>query len=115
MKEILISLKERIWNKGSILAIAGLVISLLIQFGFEIESEKIMGIITTICSVLIALGVLNDPTTGTKGYIPGISDKLVGGKEEVKVEQPVEPVVEEVKEVVEPVVEQPVVEETPIQ
>lgn len=71
------SILNRIWNKGSILAIAGLVISLLVQFGVQIDSEKIIGIIQTICAILIGLGVLNDPTNGTNGYIPGISDKLV--------------------------------------
>ena len=35
-----------------------------------------MGIIDTICSILILLGVLNDPTNNAKAYIPGVSDKL---------------------------------------
>ena len=28
-------------------------------------------------SILILLGLLNDPTQNTKAYIPGVSDKLV--------------------------------------
>lgn len=77
MKNIFMSMLIRLNNKGTILAIAGLVVSLLVQFGFDINSEKILGIIQTICSILIALGVLNDPTQNTKAYIPGISDKLI--------------------------------------
>lgn len=77
MKATLKSILTRLNNKGTILAIAGLVVSLLVQFGFDINSEKILGIIQTICSILIALGVLNDPTQNTKAYVPGISDKLI--------------------------------------
>lgn len=74
------SILTRINNKGTLLALAGLVVSLLIQFGVDIDSEKVLGIIQTICSILIILGVLNDPVEGTKGYIPGISDKLANKK-----------------------------------
>ena len=77
MKNIFMSILTRLNNTGTILAIAGLVVSLLVQFGFDIDSEKILGIIQTICSILIALGVLNDPTQNTKAYVPGISDKLI--------------------------------------
>lgn len=77
MKQAFQSISTRLNNTGTILAIAGLVVSLLVQFGFDINSEKILGIIQTICSILIALGVLNDPTQNTKAYVPGISDKLI--------------------------------------
>lgn len=77
MKQTFQSILTRLNNTGTILAIAGLVVSLLVQFGFDINSEKILGIMQTICSILIALGVLNDPTQNTKAYVPGISDKLI--------------------------------------
>lgn len=77
MKATLKSILTRLNNKGTILALAGLIVSLLLQFGLDIDSEKILGIIQTICSILIALGVLNDPTQNTKAYVPGISDKLI--------------------------------------
>lgn len=76
MKNVVKSILIRLNNTGTILAIAGLVVSLLVQFGLDIDSDKIIGIIQTICSILIALGVLNDPTDSTKAYIPGVSDKL---------------------------------------
>ena len=78
MKETWKSLCKRMNNKGTILALVGLVVSLLMQFGFDIDSEKITGIVNTICTILITLGVLNDPTQNTNAYIPYVSDKLVG-------------------------------------
>ena len=77
MKQIFKSLVTRLNNKGTIVSLAALIVSLLCQFGLNIDSEKILTIVQTICSILILLGLLNDPTDSTKGYIPGISDKLV--------------------------------------
>ena len=70
------SLLDRLNNKGTIISLAALIVSLLVQFGFNIDSDKVMGIVQTICSILIILGVLNDPTESTTGYIPGVYDKL---------------------------------------
>ena len=75
--ETLKSILKRLNNKGTIVSLAALIVSLLVQFGLEINSDKIIGIVQTICSILIILGLLNDPTETTKAYIPGISDKLV--------------------------------------
>ena len=70
------SLLKRLNNKGTIISLAALIVSLLVQFGFNIDSDKVIGIVQTICSILILLGLLNDPTESTTGYIPGIYDKL---------------------------------------
>ena len=75
--ETLKSILKRLNNKGTIVSLAALIVSLLCQFGLNIDSEKILTIVQTICSILIILGLLNDPTDSTKGYIPGVSDKLV--------------------------------------
>ena len=75
--ETLKSILKRLNNKGTIVSLAALIVSLLCQFGFKIDSEKVLTIVQTICSILIILGLLNDPTETTKAYIPGISDKLV--------------------------------------
>ena len=77
MKQIFKSLVTRLNNKGTIVSLAALIVSLLCQFGLNIDSEKILTIVQTICSILIILGLLNDPTETTKAYIPGISDKLI--------------------------------------
>lgn len=82
MKQVLLSLKARLSNKGSILALISLIISLIAQFGIEIDSERVMAIIQTITAILVSLGILNDVTDNTSMYIPGISDKLVEKKEE---------------------------------
>lgn len=77
MSKVLKSIAIRLNNKGTIISLAALIVSLLIQFGVDIDSEKIIGIVQTICSIFILLGVLNDPTQNTKAYIPGVSDKLI--------------------------------------
>ena len=79
--ETLKSILKRLNNKGTIVSLAALIVSLLCQFGVEIDSEKVLTIVQTICSILIILGLLNDPTDSTKGYIPGVSDKLVNKTE----------------------------------
>ena len=79
--ETLKSILKRLNNKGTIVSLAALIVSLLCQFGFKIDSEKVLTIVQTICSILIILGLLNDPTDSTKGYIPGVSDKLVNKTE----------------------------------
>ena len=81
MKQIFKSLVTRLNNKGTIVSLAALIVSLLCQLGLNIDSEKILTIVQTICSILIILGLLNDPTDSTKGYIPGVSDKLVNKTE----------------------------------
>ena len=80
MNNIVKSLLTRLNNKGTLIALAGLIVSLLVQFGVDIDSEKVISIVQTICSILIILGVLNNPIEGVSGYIPGISDKLVKKK-----------------------------------
>lgn len=80
MNDIVKSLLTRLNNKGTLIALAGLIVSLLVQFGVDIDSEKVISIVQTICSILIILGVLNDPIEGVSGYIPGVSDKLIDKK-----------------------------------
>ena len=79
--ETLKSILKRLNNKGTIVSLAALIVSLLCQFGLNIDSEKVLTIVQTICSILIILGLLNDPTETTKAYIPGVSDKLVNKTE----------------------------------
>ena len=77
MAKVLKSILKRLNNKGTILSLSALVVSLFCQFGLSIDSEKVLGIVQTICSILILLGLLNDPTENTNAYIPGVSDKLI--------------------------------------
>ncbi len=77
MAKVLKSILTRLNNKGTIISLAALIVSLLCQFGLNIDSDNILGIVQTICSILILLGLLNDPTENTNAYIPGVSDKLI--------------------------------------
>ena len=76
------SILNRLNNKGTILAIVGLVLNLAIQLGFEVQTEKITEIVNIICTILVSLGILNNPVDTKEMYIPGISDKLVEKKVE---------------------------------
>ena len=70
------SILKRLNNKGTIISLTALIVSLLAQFGLNIDYDRVIGIVQTICSILIILGVLNDPTESSTGYIPGVYDKL---------------------------------------
>ena len=70
------SIINRLNNRGTIISLAALLVSLLLQFGIDIDSEKILGIVQTVCSILILLGVMNNPIDNTAMYIPALSDKL---------------------------------------
>lgn len=78
------SILNRLNNKGTILAIVGLVLNILIQLGFQVESDKITNIVNIVCTLLVSLGILNNPVDNKEAYIPGISDKLVEKKEEIE-------------------------------
>lgn len=71
------SILVRLNNKGTIMALASLLVSLLLQFGFDFDSDRVLAIIQTVSTILITLGVLNDPTQNTEAYIPGIKDRLI--------------------------------------
>ena len=53
------SILSRLNNRGTIVALAALIVSLLCQFGLDINSDKVIGIIESICSILLLLGLLN--------------------------------------------------------
>ena len=81
MKQTVKSILNRLNNKGTIIALASLIVSLLVQFGLNIDSDKIIGIVQTICSILILLGILNNPVNNSDVYIPHFSDQLIEDKE----------------------------------
>lgn len=77
MKKVLKSVLTRLNNKGTIISLVALAVTLVMQFGIDIDANKYTDIANTVCNILIILGLLNDPTTSTQAYIPGISDKLI--------------------------------------
>ena len=62
-----INWKLRFKNKATLLAIASTVILLIQQLGFKLP-ENIADVVNTFLTLLVLLGVINDPTT------EGISD-----------------------------------------
>ena len=62
-----INWKLRFQNKATLLAIASTVILLIQQLGFKLP-DNIADIVNTFLTLLVLLGVINDPTT------EGISD-----------------------------------------
>lgn len=79
-KKILKSMGERLNNTGSILALTGIIVNILMQFGFKPDVEWINNTVNAICALFVFFGVLNSPTDNTKAYIPGIQDKLIDKK-----------------------------------
>lgn len=82
MSNTLKSIANRLNNKGTIISLVALIVSLLIQFGVDVDSEKVIGIVQTICSILILLGVMNNPVDNTDAYIPGVIDSAADKLEE---------------------------------
>ena len=62
-----INWKLRVKNKATLLAIASTVILLIQQLGFKLP-DNIADVVNTFLTLLVLLGVINDPTT------EGISD-----------------------------------------
>ena len=62
-----INWKLRFQNKATLLAIASTVILLIQQLGFKLP-DNIADVVNTFLTLLVLLGVINDPTT------EGISD-----------------------------------------
>ena len=63
----MINWKLRFQNKAALLAIASTVILLIQQLGFKLP-DNIADVVNTFLTLLVLLGVINDPTT------EGISD-----------------------------------------
>lgn len=61
-------IKERIKNCGFWVSLIGSVFLILGAFGIEIADETANAIINGICSALVVLGIISDPTAG-KGYL----------------------------------------------
>lgn len=53
---------KRFRNTGVIIAIAGLVANLLIQFGIKCDVQWVNNTVLIICNILVVLGICNNPT-----------------------------------------------------
>lgn len=61
---------NRLKNTGTIVAIGSAEVMIATNLGFDIDSETVLYIINTICSVGVAVGVLNNPT------VPGLDNPM---------------------------------------
>ena len=72
MKEKLFDLGKRVSNVGTILALVSAVVFILMQFGITVDSEKVNNVVEAVCSILVLLGILNNPKTGGI-YLPFVN------------------------------------------
>ncbi len=61
-------IKERMKNAGFWVSILSALFLILGAFGVEIAGATADAVISAVCSVLVVLGIISDPTTG-KGYL----------------------------------------------
>lgn len=54
---------KRLKNTGTIIALTSLIILILAQFGIQVNNDKVMIVVKSLCSIGLILGVLNDPST----------------------------------------------------
>ena len=72
MKEKLFDLGKRISNVGTILALVSAVVFILMQFGITVDSEKVNNVVEAVCSILVLLGILNNPKSSGI-YLPFVN------------------------------------------
>lgn len=63
-----IDIKQRIRNYGLWVSFASLVLLVLQLFGVQVDVGKYNSLVNAALTVLVGLGIVNDPTTETKGY-----------------------------------------------
>jgi uncharacterized membrane protein len=78
------SMKKRITSKATWVSLAALVPVVLQIFGVDILPKDYASISNTILSLLVAFGVLNNPTTEGKWYL---DDKNQAVHEETEVQE----------------------------
>ena len=72
MKEKLFDLGKRVSNVGTILALVSAVVFILMQFGITVDSEKVNNVVEAVCSILVLLGILNNPKSSGI-YLPFVN------------------------------------------
>ena len=72
MKEKLIDLGKRMSNVGTILALVSAIVFILMQFGITVDSEKVNNVVEAVCSILVLLGILNNPKSSGI-YLPFVN------------------------------------------
>lgn len=76
LKQSLKSILIRLKNPGTIMAIIGAILIIIGELGIIVDNDKIKGITSAVCYILITLGVMND-STSTGLYVPFVKDKYL--------------------------------------
>lgn len=63
-----IDIKQRIRNYGLWVSFASLVLLVLQLFGVQVDVGKYNTLVNAILTFFVGLGIINNPTTETKGY-----------------------------------------------
>lgn len=62
------NLVSRLKRPSTILSLIAQVVSILLLMGVNVNESLILSISAIACSILVALGILSNPDTETKGY-----------------------------------------------
>jgi len=54
------NLVAKLTNTKTVLALTGLAVSLVVQFGFNIDDKAVISIVDTACTILVILGIMNN-------------------------------------------------------
>ena len=66
--QLSVDLKTRMGNYGFWISLASAVILALTQFGVKVDNAYVMGCVKAVLGILVLLGIVNNPTTTTKGF-----------------------------------------------
>lgn len=75
---------SRFKNYGLWVSIAALVQMVLHGFGLKVLPDNYNEIVTAILGILVMAGILNNPTTGNKGYLDDKPQEQIEGTGEDK-------------------------------
>lgn len=59
---------SRLKNPSVILSIVSEILTILVLVNVNIDMRIFTGIITAVCSILVLLGIVSDPSTKNRGY-----------------------------------------------
>ena len=66
--QINVDLKTRMGNYGFWISLASAVILALTQFGIKVDNVHVMACVKAVLGILVILGLVNNPTTESKGF-----------------------------------------------
>lgn len=73
---------SRFKNYGLWVSVMALIPMILSAFGVALVPEEYQSIVNTVLSILVALGIISNPTTNCKWYVDDNSKKSIANKKE---------------------------------